>query len=367
LYTAARPFSAEQTLEPQYGGVIVTVQYQIVPGADRDAWNAAVLAAPRADMLQSWEWGEFRHDYGGWGVSRAMALRDDEPVAGAQVLSRRVSGVPFLYAPRGPWWRDEDALKALLGWMRRKQAFRVPFLRADPLVTDTETLRELGFRPSPQQIQPRATILVNLARGDDEIMDGFDRQVRYNARHALKKGVEVSEGGAEFVREFWQLLNATAERKGFVERGVEYYEQFLRHVGENARVFLARYEGETVYGAVIALFGQRAYYLYGASGGDRSVKPSELTQYRAMLWAKSRGATRYDMWGVPTHPTADHPLYGTYRFKAGFGGVTETYAGAFDLPLTPLFGSATTIVESLALKSQAFARGQGFRIVDHLA
>ena len=316
----------------------MTAAYQIVPVTDAPTWNSAVLAAPRADMLQSWEWGEFRREYGGWGVSRFVAMRDDAPLAGAQVLSRRVSGVPFLYAPRGPWWRDDDALKSLLTWMRRKQAFRAPFLRVDPLVTDDKTLRALGFRPSPQQIQPRATILVDLTRDDEAIMDGFDRQVRYNARHALKKGVEVSEGGAELITEFWQLLNATAERKGFVERGVDYYEQFLRYFAGNARVFLARYEGETVYGAVIARFGQRAYYLYGASGGNRSVKPSELTQYRAMLWAKSQGATIYDMWGVPTHPTEDHPLYGPYRFKAGFGGVTETYAGAFDLPLTPLLG-----------------------------
>ncbi|HEX3270921.1 MAG TPA: peptidoglycan bridge formation glycyltransferase FemA/FemB family protein, partial [Ktedonobacterales bacterium] len=219
----------------------MTTAYQIVPAPDAATWNSAVLAAPRADMLQSWEWGEFRREYGGWGASRYVAMRDDEPLAGAQVLSRRVSGVPFLYAPRGPWWRDDDALKSLLTWMRRKQAFRAPFLRVDPLVTDDKTLRALGFRPSPQQIQPRATILVDLTRDDEAIMDGFDRQVRYNARHALKKGVEVSEGGAELVREFWQLLNATAERKGFVERGVDYYEQFLRYFAANARVFLARY------------------------------------------------------------------------------------------------------------------------------
>jgi hypothetical protein len=37
------------------------------------------------------------------------------------------------------------------------------------------------------------------------------------------------------------------------------------------------------------------------------------------------------------------------------------------LPLTPLLGSATTAVEALALRSRSLARGQGFRIVDHLA
>jgi lipid II:glycine glycyltransferase (peptidoglycan interpeptide bridge formation enzyme) len=341
----------------------------LIRAKDREQWNAAVAAAPRSDMLQGWEWGEFREDLGGWKPYRFLLLRDDTPVAGVQVLVRRVKGVPFLYAPRGPWWRAEADLESLIREARRLTSPRGPFLRIDPLIAASEAplLERLGFHRAPQQVQPRATIVVDLARSPEEILAGYDRQVRYNARLAEKKGVEVVEGGAELVGDFWKLLNTTAGRKGFVERGADYYERFIEHFRENARVFLARYNGGYLYGAVIAVFGPTAYYLYGASGGDRSVKPSELTQYKAMLWAKSRGATRYDMWGIPTQPTEGHPLYGTYRFKSGFGGATELYAGAFDLPLIPVLGSAATAVESLALKSRALARGQGWRIIDHLA
>jgi lipid II:glycine glycyltransferase (peptidoglycan interpeptide bridge formation enzyme) len=73
------------------------------------------------------------------------------------------------------------------------------------------------------------------------------------------------------------------------------------------------------------------------------------------------------MWGIPTRPTDDHPLYGTYRFKNGFGGRTELYAGAHDLPLIPVLGGAAAGLESLALKSRSLVRGHGWRIVDHLA
>jgi lipid II:glycine glycyltransferase (peptidoglycan interpeptide bridge formation enzyme) len=319
-------------------------------------------------MLQSWEWGAFREGLGGWRAHRYLLLRDETPRAGIQILLRRVKGVPFLYAPRGPWWHAESDLEALLRALPRL-APRGPFLRIDPLLPEAQSplLKCLGFRRAPQQVQPRATIVVDLARSPDEILTGFDRQVRYNARLAEKKGVTVVEGGAELVGAFWQLLSSTAGRKGFVERSADYYVQFVEHFGENARVFLARHQDAFIYGAVIAAFGPNAYYLYGASGGDRSVKPSELTQYKAMLWAKGRGATRYDMWGIPTHPTEGHPLYGTYRFKSGFGGATEVYMGAFDLPLIPMLGGAVTLVESLALKSRSLARGQGWRIVDHLA
>ena len=340
---------------------------RIVETRDQDAWNTALLGAPHADLLQSWEWGEFKQRSGGWKPSRLLVMDGETPLAGAQVLARRIMGLPTLYAPRGPWWREERGLEALVRWLRRKEAFAAPFLRADPLLTDNSALGRLGFRPAPRQVQPRATIVVDISPEDDKILAACNSQVRYNVRHALKKGVEVSEGGVEDVEAFYALLAATAERKGFTERDISYFSQLMECFGEKACIILARFQGEVVYGALVIAFGATAYYLYGASGGDRSVKPSELGQYRAMLWAKRRGAIRYDMWGIPAHPTKENPLFGVYTFKSGFGGAEETYIGALDLPLTPLVGARMPAMETFALKSLSLARGHGFRLVDHLA
>jgi serine/alanine adding enzyme len=350
--------------------VAMTAQARVMVATDRQQWNEAVSTAPRADLLQSWEWGEFKR-LGGWTPLRLIVADGDEPMAGAQLLSRRVMGAPSLYAPRGPWWRDDERGRAGLGTLiarvRRERPAGAPFLRADPLIASPEPLAALGFRPAPRQIQPRATIIVDLTSSDEAILAAFNSRVRYNARHAQKKGVEVSEGGVEDARPFWELLNATATRKGFVERDLSYFTQLMETFGDDARIFLARYEGAIVYGALIVVFGQVAYYLYGGSGGDRSVKPSELGQYHAMLWAKRRGATRYDMWGIPYSPTPDNPLYTVFTFKSGFGGQEVRYAGALDLPLAPIIGAQAPAIEALALKSLSFARGRGFRIEDHLA
>ncbi len=343
---------------------------RVMLARERETWNAAVKGAPRADLLQSWEWGEFKR-LGGWEPSRVLVLDGDEPVAGVQLLARRVMGVPSLYAPRGPWWRDDAkglaGLDALTRWLRRTRPSGAPFLRIDPPLVDAKPLSALGFREAPRQVQPRATIVVDLTPDEEKLLAAFNSRVRYNARHAIKKGVEVSEGGVELARPFWELLAATAERKGFVERDLSYFTQLMEVFGDDARILLARYNGAVVYGALIVVFGQSAYYLYGGSGGDRSVKPSELGQYRAMLWAKSRGATRYDMWGIPFQPTEDNPLYSVYTFKSGFGGFEERYVGALDLPLAPVIGAQAPALETFALKSLSFARGKGFRIIDHLA
>lgn len=343
------------------------VGMRVIEIGEPERWDAAVLAAPQADLLQSWEWGEFKRRTGNWSPIRVAVEREGELIAGAQVLVRPVLGARFLYAPRGPWWTDPTGLRPLVRWLRRTQMPRAPVLRADPPVTDAAALRQVGFRPAPRQVQPKATIVVDLARTPEQILAGFNSQVRYNAKLAERKGVTVAEGGAELVQPFWELLNATAERKGFIERQAPYFRHLVDEFGARARVLLAEHEGQAIAGAIVVAFGRAAYYLYGASGGDRSVKPAELVQYRAMLWAKGTGATRYDMWGIPAHPTQDNPLHGVYRFKSGFGGQEEVYVGGLDLPLVPLAPWAPGLAEVLALKTRSLAQGQGFRLYDHLA
>lgn len=340
---------------------------RVVEVRDQATWNAAVLAAPQADLLQSWEWGEFKRVSGEWLPRRIVVFDGDQPLAGAQLLIRDAYGARFVYAPRGPWWIDIRGLAALARWLRRTQRLRAPLVRVDPAISDAAPLRALGFRAAPRQLQPRATIVVDLTPSASDILARFNSQVRYNTRLAERKQVEIVVGGPPEVAAFWRLYTNTAGRKHFEWRAESYFTHLMAAYGGAGRIFLARRDGLDLAGALVLLFGSTAYYLYGASGGDRSVKPAELLQYRAMLWCKDQGAVRYDMWGIPARPTEDNPLYGVYRFKSGFGGEERLYPGALDLPLIPLVPWAPGLAESLALKVRSLAHGNGFRIEDHLA
>ena len=73
--------------------------------------------------------------------------------------------------------------------------------------------------------------------------------------------------------------------------------------------------------------------------------PAYLLQWEAMRWAKARGCSVYDLWGVPDADEAaleagfahrSEGLWGVYRFKRGFGGVLRRSAGAWDRPYLPL-------------------------------
>ena len=64
-----------------------------------------------------------------------------------------------------------------------------------------------------------------------------------------------------------------------------------------------------------------------------------------MRWARQRGCTEYDLWGVPDaseteleagFSSREDGLWGVYRFKRGFGGQVMRTVGAWDVPFQPL-------------------------------
>ncbi len=70
-----------------------------------EAWNEA-LQALDGHLLQSWQWGEFKNDYG-W-LPERIAVGGAEPRAMAQVLYRHKGPVSIGYIPRGPAVRPGD-------------------------------------------------------------------------------------------------------------------------------------------------------------------------------------------------------------------------------------------------------------------
>jgi lipid II:glycine glycyltransferase (peptidoglycan interpeptide bridge formation enzyme) len=105
-----------------------------------------------------------------------------------------------------------------------------------------------------------------------------------------------------------------------------------------AQPFIAEYEDKPIGAIIVVHNGERALYMYGASTSkERKRMPNHLLQWEAIRWAKEVGCKIYDFWGAPNEFVAGDPLWGVWRFKAGFNGQVVRHIGAWDYPARPVF------------------------------
>lgn len=322
---------------------------------DDDRWDAFVAAHPAGHLLQLGRWGALKARFG-WQAVRLALEQDGELRAGAQVLFRRLPlGRTLAYVPKGPVMDfDDDAMAQL--WLALHQlarSRRAILLKVEPELPDDPALaarlREWGFRPSPQTVQPRRTIWVDLTADEKVILARMKSKTRYNIRLAARKGVQVREGTLDDFDAFYALMQETGARDGFPVHSREYYQAAHRLFVPTglARLFLAFYGDELLSALMAFAGGDKAWYFYGASSNrQRNRMPNYLLQWEAMRWAKTRGCAAYDLWGIPDEDEATletqftarrDGLWGVYRFKRGFGGRMHRYLGAYDYVYSPLW------------------------------
>jgi peptidoglycan pentaglycine glycine transferase (the first glycine) len=321
---------------------------EILEVDDRELWNEAVARLPCGHVLQSYEWGEFKSRHG-WIPFRLLCTAGGEAVGAASALLRRLPCGPWgvMYVPKGPAldYDDEELLTTVLGRLEdlaREQ--RAIFIKIDPdVVADRTDIKQAllsrGWRASREQIQFRNTLLIDLRREEEKLLMAMKSKTRYNIRLAQRRGVEVRLGSKDDLSLFYKMYTITSGRDDFIIRPFSYYADawgtFVRQ--GLAQLFLAHYQAETLAGLMVFHFGDRVWYMYGASTDrHRNLMPNQLLQWEAMRWAKAQGYDFYDMWGAPDVLDEKDRMWGVYRFKAGFGGEFTSHLGAYDFPTSKL-------------------------------
>lgn len=330
--------------------------------ASWESWNETIAALPGAHILQTREWALVKARFG-WLPEPFVWERDGRVVAAALLLRRRLlPGLPWsvLYAPKGPLlpWADAtlraQVLDDLQRYARRTGAV---LLKVDPDVllgtgipgtedahddpVGAQVVRELrsrGWRFSPEQVQFRNTVWLDLTRSEEELLAAMKQKTRYNIRLAARKGVVVRVANEEDLDLLYRMYAETAARDAFVIRPQAYYLTVWRTMlaAGMAEPLIAEVEGEPVAAVVIFRFAGRAYYFYGMSTGQhRNKMPTYLLQWEAIRRARAAGCRVYDFWGAPEVFDETDPMWGVYRFKAGFRGQVVRTLGAWDYPARP--------------------------------
>jgi peptidoglycan pentaglycine glycine transferase (the first glycine) len=300
-------------------------------------WREFVQQNPRAHILQTERWGILKGEFG-WKPNYLLHDR-----CGALVLTKSYpGGVKLAYIPKGPVGVNWGPLWAELDDFCRKE--HVVFLKVEPDQWEGEDPALQASLPSfhgdTRTIQPRQTIVISLAGGEEEWLERMKQKTRYNIRLAEKKEVRIIE--SDRVDIFNELMHATGERDAFGIHADAYYQRAfdLFRPDESCTLLLAMYGQEPLAGLMVFRSGKRAWYLYGASNEkERNRMPTYVLQWAAMQWAKRHGCEEYDLWGIPDaeeevlerdFTTRSDGLWGVYRFKRGYGGEIKRTAGAWD-------------------------------------
>ncbi|MDH7602363.1 MAG: peptidoglycan bridge formation glycyltransferase FemA/FemB family protein [Armatimonadota bacterium] len=330
------------------------MEYKLATEEDRQRFNKFVADFDWGDLLQSFEWGDLK-SRSGWIPIRVYAEQSGRIVAAASILKRQIPRTSrcIMYAPRGPVLdtHNVELVNSFCGFLRDLAVdHRAILLKIDPPIpiedTTSETnLRNAGFRPVKTNgfggTQPKCVMQLDLDKSLDELLASFKPKWRYNIRLAQRKGVTVRLDCTKAdLRPFYELLVETARRDGFLVREFRYFEDMWDCLVPPGymRLALAYYQGEPIAGAIAYIFGNKAWYVYGASANQhRNVMPNHLVQWTLISWAKESGCKWYDFRGVSPRrdPRPDDRLQGLNRFKEGFSPRFVEYIGEYDMVIAP--------------------------------
>ncbi|MBI2634136.1 peptidoglycan bridge formation glycyltransferase FemA/FemB family protein [Candidatus Peregrinibacteria bacterium] len=296
------------------------MQAKILDQSEENLWNEFIETHPLATIHQTPAWGHFQEKIPSRGKYWIVALFDNGKIVGGTLLIRHrlPKGYCWLYASRGPLLSDFHEAKiasshfALLVEKIKEIAKEenAIFLRIDPPVAIEATVRvmlnsfqHLGFHEVSHGFQPEHTLILDLTKSEEELLAQMKPKGRYNIRLAEKKGVTVEQ--SVDIEEFYGLLKKTADRDKFAVHDENYYRAMFETLSrENlARLYLAKFNGEILAGAIVTYFKDTATYYFGASGNDHR----ELMAPYLLHWEIIKDAKNIICHPESCHPESCHP------------------------------------------------------------
>ena len=306
----------------------------------------------RCNFQQSLEWGKVKTN---WVKEVVLAEDENKNIIGSVCVWIRKMPIfgNMMYASRGPVCdiHDKAVLEQITEGVRELgKKYKAFVFRMEPdIKKDDQEFRkiveEIGYKIKDDakdfkdEIQPRFVFRLDIKdKTEEEILKNCHQKTRYNIRLATKKGVVVKEGTRDDLKAFHKIMIETGSRDGFIIRSLEYFEKMYDELApKHMKLLMAYYNDEPISGIIPIMYGNKTWYLYGASSNaHRNLMPNYLLQWEMIKEAIQNKCDIYDFRGVSGVVDENHPQYGLYRFKKGFGAEFTEFIGEVYLPFKPL-------------------------------
>lgn len=289
---------------------------------------------PKGHFAQSINWAKLKKE---WKHEIVTVEDKNGNINGSMLLLIRK--LPFfkktiVYSPRGPVCdiHDEKIFNELIQKAEKVVKKNKGFiLKMDPDILNSDMIfkdiaKKNGFKiieklkDINKVLQPRIVFRLNLKdKTEDEIFKNFHSKTRYNIRLAAKKGVTIREGTRADLNKLEELMKITGQRDGFPIRTKEYFEELYDVLGSDCvRILFADYQNEPIACTLSFLYGDKVWYMYGASSNEhRNLMSTYLLQWEGIKWALENNCNIYDFRGICAIDE-NTKNEGLYRFKKGF-------------------------------------------------
>lgn len=212
----------------------------------------------------------------------------------------------------------------------------VPFVNYGGLLADDEAsvralleeARALMERLGAQSVEMRHTgepglglparghkvsMVLPLPEKPEQLWNGLKDKVRNQVRKARKNRLEVIEGRAELLDDFYRVFCINMRALGTPVYGRVFFEQILRHLPEAVRILAVRQKDICLAAGIIYRHGEITEMPWASSlPRSRSLCANVLLYWEAMQGACLAGSRRFDF-GRST------PGSGPWRFKQQWG------------------------------------------------
>jgi lipid II:glycine glycyltransferase (peptidoglycan interpeptide bridge formation enzyme) len=299
-------------------------------------WDEFVASHPGGGHLQLSQWAAVKRTVG-WDSVIAGFETNDGIVGGAAILHRRIPVFGRIgYIPRGPLLDDPDLAPRFVEELTRMASrLGIRHLTVQPPMGGEAlepVMATAGFFPGTAPVAPDATLVVDLARDDDEILGAMSARTRYNVRLFQRRELRLRGGDATDLAAYHHLLERTSKRQGFDPYPLDYYLALWEQLAPlgHIHLFLLERSDELVSAMLAVTFGDTVTNKLAVWSGEHGQdRPNEGLYWMVMQWGKANGFRRFDLEGIP-RPVAEATIAGAeipekYRssvasFKLGFGG-----------------------------------------------
>jgi len=295
------------------------MRISILSEHDLNLWNTIVDASNHGTIFHRWEWLKIAEKHSKSKLYPLIGFEGNEPVGILPLFYSRKWLLRMVFSPPlgaaiptlGPILINYGEIKPhKMEHIHQEFQEQVDYfinseLHSDyvSIITSPGLLDARPFIWSGYRVTPSYTYKIDLTSGETAVWDSFIKKLRSDIKRAEPKGIIVREGSIEDIQYLYYSLK---ERYLMQNLGsltsIEYlYDLFQEFGSRNLRIFVARYNNQTV-GAILLITYKEAtsVWLGVVKSGLAGIPTNDLIQWEAIRWSIKNGGKAFELVGADT-------------------------------------------------------------------